>query len=211
MDQTDDGAPQRPIFKDEAFASFADLIQLLADPVQFNAAIARCRAAIDAAKATIADVRAQSAAIAPVNERLDDYNALIERWKAAKKAVVDLELDKRRQRINTLVQSWRLFGEKDLVLQGIQAPEFQPLEKARSYYGLPPLPKENLFGFAPDTAPLTMPADHWQDGVTIGQPEPAPYSPSTFRLESIALPTDITVVRRVKVNRRRHRTSRKET
>lgn len=206
---TDDDKVPLPIITDQAFQSFADIIQLLSDPVQYGQAVTRCKAAIADLQKVVADVRKAIAEIPPVDQKLAEHDAAIERWKKAKADIE--ELKPRRDRITALIMDWRDFGEEPDVIRGFKAPAAEASTKARRAAGLPPwAPKSVGFGVnSPgDIAAREQAAqvseqaatERWRESVNVGA---APYNPSQFRFD--AVPTDISVRTPTKFSRRKHR------
>ena len=124
---------------DAAFASFADTIAVLADAKRLAATQAALRArlaaAIEATAAVQAEAEQMKAAAAVYSTAAADDALQLRLAVAIEKQKA---LMPRRERLFALENSWRNFGEDASVSNGIRAPMYDSLTKARAAHGLRP-------------------------------------------------------------------------
>jgi hypothetical protein len=153
---------------DAAFAAFADIIAVLASAKHFAATQAALRARLAAAIEATAAVQAraeQMKAAAAVYSTTAADDALRLRLAAA------IEKYKtfmpRRERLYALEIAWRTFGEDPSVTDGIRAPMYDSLTKARA--AQTPAPDVDL----PDPVREDRHGQSFPDGVALTR-QPAP-------------------------------------
>jgi hypothetical protein len=133
-DERETELPEQRLVPEGAFATFENLLALVADARTFKKrlhGLHRALTAVDGGQVKLADDRTQhEARLAADRAELEEERASLQRRRAdveAKEAAVA----ERHRHIAELEAAWRNLGEPDAVKSGFQSPEFTPLQKAR--------------------------------------------------------------------------------
>jgi hypothetical protein len=121
----------------DAFSTFTDFLRVIADPKSYKERLAEFDRR---EKAALATEQKSKATLAKNDEHTNAANADLEKRAAVVRereeasGTREWHVAEREKRISALEAQWKFVGEGELVIRGIQAPEFTALEKARQFH-----------------------------------------------------------------------------